>query len=714
MGFPDAKWAVDQAVNQIVNKLGIAPNDMRKFEAKSFGATSIALKFLEPQDSLYSIGGAKANTVEGVIIRMGTDDYPSTPNDGVLVVDNKIIGRYENEPFLVNNLTQDATYYFSAFPYTTVGIYNESSSVANRAEAIPIPGEIVNVTVNIDDEDTAAEFTSAAISLHNLTDGTIETLNVSESGTYTFFVKGGDTFKITANDAGRYEVDETETEEFTAVANQTREVEFTYTYNPGELITVTITVDKPEEFTSTLVTLHNLTDETEIGKHLYTAGSVSFLADAEKLVKVTVTKPDNYRVNMPTTEEFITVAGGEKDFTFDFAYSTDFHLTIEFDNGLDGIPESFIYKDDCAGFTPASGPSLNSWEGHPILDYFRPCVIRSGASEPEYYLDKNNYNKKEDGTASVLTGADGDVMVEVGRLYYNVYIATDDRIGLTITNVKENGFFAFNDVAGEDVEYRYRGVYEAFVQNTQLRSISGVIPSSNITLAAFRSYAANRGPEYTLNDYSLVFLWQCMYILLYGSRDSQSALGMGRADVDSTGASNGVGSIVRTGTMNEYGFCWGDSGGINGVKFLGVEHFYGNLAEWVGGIKLFGTTSDAYFKVTRDPSVYESGSANSYEIGPFSAKIPNNAYIASVRGIKDAIFLPESVGGSSSTYFCDSLVKVSFSSTTTSSRAGVFGGNYELGFGGGAFCWDFTLTPASSDTGVGSRLCRRKVNNSLE
>lgn len=777
MGFPDAKWAVDQ----IVGKLGIAPDNMRKFEARSLSATSIGLKFLEPLDSRYSPNGAKANTVAGVVIRMSTTDYPASPFDGTLVVDNKVIGRYENENFVVSGLTEGTPYYFSAFPYTSAGVYNESAVEANRSTATPLPGEVVNVVVNINDME---EFTNCTVTLHNLTQGTDESITVTKSGTYTMVAKSYETFKVSVSQVAKYTVDKTESEQFTAepgeertitfnytyqrgetvnvtvfvddnvefsaatitVQNQTtgnseqktitqagtysfvipvgnvykvtmssvekymldksevgpytaqlagtRNVSFSYTYLRGEAVNVAITVDDAVEFTPVSITLHNLTDGTTDVKTLSAAGSVNFVVEPGKRAKVSVTKPEKYKVDKTETAEFTAVLGGTRNFTFNYTYSPAFHLTIEFDNGSDGIPASFTYKDDCAGFTPASGSDMKSWANHEILDFFKPCVIKPGKAAPEYFLLKDNYTKKADGVSdSVLTGNDGDVMIQVGQLYYKVYVASGGRIGLTISNGQDDGYFAFNDVGGVDQKFRYRGAYEAFTQGGQLRSISGVTPTVSQTRAVFRDQAKARGNEYSQNDYSLVFLWECMYILLYGSRASQSVLGAGR-----TNSSNSA--CVQTGTMNARPFCWGDAGGVNGVKFLGVEHFYGDLWEWVDGITADGDN----IYITRDPAKY-SDDHNGYETGPLSmSACTSGQYVTVVQGTKDAIFLPKATnGGSDATFFCDAMWK------STGIRVVRFGGSWNYAGRAGAFYWDLDSAASNATANLGSRLCRKNV-----
>ena len=49
--------------------------------------------------------------------------------------------------------------------------------------------------------------------------------------------------------------------------------------------------------------------------------------------------------------------------------------------------------------------------------YWRGCVRDMPNKETAYYLNANNWDLKADGTASVLTGADGDVVVHIGKFF---------------------------------------------------------------------------------------------------------------------------------------------------------------------------------------------------------------------------------------------------------------------------------------------------------
>lgn len=68
----------------------------------------------------------------------------------------------------MSGLTEGKTYYFSAFPYSSQGVYNLSSNEKNRASAAPADGETANVTINIDDD---SAFNSVTITCVDETDG---------------------------------------------------------------------------------------------------------------------------------------------------------------------------------------------------------------------------------------------------------------------------------------------------------------------------------------------------------------------------------------------------------------------------------------------------------------------------------------------------------------------------------------------------------------
>lgn len=370
-----------------------------------------------------------------------------------------------------------------------------------------------------------------------------------------------------------------------------------------------------------------------------------------------------------------------------------FKYTVVVDNGADGSPTAVTYADDAVGITPASGASLGGWSDF-VNTYFKPCVIKPGATEPEYFLNPTNLKQKLDGTTATLTGADGDVMIQVGKLY-GKFVNSGTSVAMSISNVKEdNTWFCWNDIAGVEKDFTYRGRYMAGVASgagTVMRSISGVSKLVNITRANGRTYAANRGTGYHQNNAYLLFLWQFMYLLLYKDRNSQTALGQGRT------ASSNLANVA-TGWSDNYGCCWGDRGGVNGVVFLWVEDFYGDTWEWVDGIVVNAKT----YKLTRDPSKYDD-TGNNFEISVASgltASANNGKYITKITGTNAIPFLPAGSGGSETTHFCDYMW---FADSVQVAR---FGGAWDDAALAGAFYWYLNSPASDAAAAIGSRLCR--------
>lgn len=108
---------------------GIAPSNMKKFTVDDIIPQGIiAITAILPDDTV--IDGQTLCTVEGAVIRRKKGEYPKDEFDGELVEDIK-----ESRVFDADDGYRDAIdeggYYYAAFPYSTQGVYNRSST--NRA-----------------------------------------------------------------------------------------------------------------------------------------------------------------------------------------------------------------------------------------------------------------------------------------------------------------------------------------------------------------------------------------------------------------------------------------------------------------------------------------------------------------------------------------------------------------------------------------------------
>lgn len=70
----------------------------------------------------------------------------------------------------------------------------------------------------------------------------------------------------------------------------------------------------------------------------------------------------------------------------------------------------------------------------PIQNLFRGCVAKQ--DQIQYYLDANDWSKKEDGTPSVLDGTDGTVRVHTPKFYLKSWTYYDDATQLDVREVR--------------------------------------------------------------------------------------------------------------------------------------------------------------------------------------------------------------------------------------------------------------------------------------
>ena len=403
-------------------------------------------------------------------------------------------------------------------------------------------------------------------------------------------------------------------------------------------------------------------------------------------------------INTPresTMQRIATALEGiEKKSSGGGSVGSSFKYSVIVDNGADGTADAVEYADDCVGFIPAIGSSMNDWDGL-VKNYFRPCVIQPGASQPAYYLQHDNMTEKEDGSNAVLTGADGDVMVEVKKLYISFTKISNTSFKASLMNYREKSTdICVTKFGNTEYEFAYRGAYVggAYGSDTnKMRSVSGVAPMANMIRSTARTRAKNVGNDYFQNPFQLLLLWQVMFLLLYKTRNSQAAIGNGYV---------GASAAVNTGGLNSQPFTYGvTSDSKHQMKFLGCEDFYGNVWEWVDGVVLNNGT----YKTTFDDSKYNDtgdGFENSEASGLTNAT-DGGKYIKTVAGDNACGFLPKVTGAGSTTFFCD----VTWVSDAVQVFA--FGGSCNNGSNAGAFCSYLNSGASIASAYIGSRLCRK-------
>lgn len=289
---------------------------------------------------------------------------------------------------------------------------------------------------------------------------------------------------------------------------------------------------------------------------------------------------------------------------------------------MDTSTGAIEYTDGAVNWLPASmGETFDpgSWGDSWLFKNIRPCLLKNGIVQ--YYLDPNDYSKRSDGTAADITsGDDGDVMVEFPLIYYKFYSETapDGKkyIGCKFSLAPPDDTYcanAFASEAGVIQSTMYMAAYEGVIYSGKLRSLSGAQSTTGKLIGECNTAATVNGSGYQQQEWCKRTFLQAMFIMMFCGLDSQALLGKG--------SNNGL----ITGTMNKKGLCWGSQTRDEGVKFLGIENFWGNKAKYCKGWRASG---GIYYYNIHAPYTGSDGNVRSPSLngGYINKMQPSNAY----------------------------------------------------------------------------------------
>lgn len=640
MSWAEAKWIVDS----LLQKTGQAPNNMRAFAAFAVSKNSIGLKFLEPADS-YSDGNLICS-VGGVMIRMAEDTYPATTTDGTLVIDNKELGKHENETLVVDGLIEGKQYFFSAFPYSSQGVYNLSSNDLNRASGTPADGEVANVTINIDD---ASAFNSVTVTCVDETDP-----NATQTATLTptvrtasFTVPIGDTYHIEYGAEDGYSKPDN-TASKVSVAGATSNYEATYYY-----FTATIDVTFPEGATLTCSC-----DGT-----VYTASTTS--------------GSYQFKVHKIGTWTIKAVDGDESESTT---------VTITSDGQSESVELSFVKIYGISRDITSTSPAWARTEMAVGMTASASVGTSAGASDFDNCMPWSGVVRETLDT--------GDVMVKIPKFWFQRYregnvehikIADKATDGFTLHPLFNHG--------GVESECAYVGAYKTSSNN---KSVTGASPTVEQTRATMRSNAESKGSGWSLIDIAAVSAIQMLILVEFATNNVQTAIGRGYCDKTSSGAR------INTGSCDSVANLTGRPSGTDGlvdVVWRGIEGFWGNIWEWTDGVNFNGGT----YYVCNDQSKYADDTATGYEELSFTGSTSWSQSYITQEGLDNGdnihAMLPSAAGsGSESTYMCDGVW------SSTGWRVFLRGGGWNYGSIGGLFASALNSASSASVAYTGSRL----------
>lgn len=258
-----------------------------------------------------------------------------------------------------------------------------------------------------------------------------------------------------------------------------------------------------------------------------------------------------------------------------FPYSRDGHYNTNIENVASGMPSTgkvytisidmnntspnaaCTYLDDAVNISAG-----DAWDRIDIFQNLKPCLFKNGMVN--YYLNKNDNEKKIDSTPSNLGGVDGDAMLEVGFMcakterkgnLFNISISSDKQL------IKSDlGFkcYPFYDKDGNIADKIYVGLYQGYIDSGVLFSNSGKTFTSANKYSINQIFDAckSKGEYYLPYSFSIHELIIFLYTLRFRTRSYIDYLNTGSTTY-----------LNETGTLNKNGM-WhkGDAG-----KWLGIE-----------------------------------------------------------------------------------------------------------------------------------------------
>lgn len=341
----------------------------------------------------------------------------------------------------------------------------------------------------------------------------------------------------------------------------------------------------------------------------------------------------------------------------------------------ESVPSAKVtYLEDAVGMTPAymnfsTGKfDYGSWEYAFFMP--KPCMLKYDGTV-DYYLDPNDYTKKEDGvTASDVanTSYGGNAMMEWPKIWLKIVpdaTASNKSADIYIANYKADADYTdwnYHDANGNSADNFYTAIYNGSNINSKLRSISGqaVIHDNTATTEQTWAKANNTTAKeiWNLEKKVDIDLINILLVLMAKSTDTRTSFGSGMRTGDSATTYN----AFRTGVHNAKGLFYGTNSSdstvyTNAVKVFGMENWWGfGARRYLGHIIQNGVQKVKLTYGTEDGST--SSGFNFTGSGYISSGAPSitgysGGQISQMYFSNKAIIPCSTSNGSMSTHYCD-------------------------------------------------------------
>ena len=227
----------------------------------------------------------------------------------------------------------------------------------------------------------------------------------------------------------------------------------------------------------------------------------------------------------------------------------------------------------------------------------KPCMLKRDGTVA-YYLDKSDYTKKSDGTASDVTNTafEGNAMMEWPQIWWKVIPFDSDGAAVVYFAPKQadENYHAWCNYDKDNVlkPHFYTAIYIASYVDGCARSMSGLTITTNRTVTQEVAAATANGDGWYTMTFAQFTIIALLGTLIGKSTNSQAVFGNGMS-----GTSESYVTTIVTGKADANGMFYGKNTTGDWLKIFGMEHLYSGV--WSRGAGLIGVNGTYYYKLTR-------------------------------------------------------------------------------------------------------------------
>ena len=306
------------------------------------------------------------------------------------------------------------------------------------------------------------------------------------------------------------------------------------------------------------------------------------------------------------------------------------------------------YESDSDTLFKLFAPYDSNYRG---FDYHPHCYAGGGTKHDHFFLGAFEAGLKDDNGIIKLTSASGVQPITGGEMKYLSFTSggvTAFTVGETLTNAVTgatgivvsyhltSGSWAGGDAAGivylrQTTGTSGAGQLNGSLAGTDCATASGASTALAFTIDDALLFASNKGAGWTIEDIYCRSLMQDLFYTQHGTRNSQTAIGLGVVNL--TSGSGFAGKLTGADSINDRvdAFGTGMGNGTNGqtpIRWNNLENWLGgNVLEFTAGVNFYnsgGTDGDGNpytagsFRVTKQDgtgTIAGTLPAGSYETG---------------------------------------------------------------------------------------------------